>query len=59
MAVVENPNDRRSFHVRITDVCLQKLSLARSDVAVFVDKVSRRYSPATIGVLNEFARMPA
>jgi len=59
LAVVENPNDRRSFHVRITEAGMQKLSVARSDVAVFVDKVSRRYSTAAISVLNEFARMTA
>ena len=57
LAVVENLNDRRSFHVRITDVGLQKLSVARSDVGVFVDKVSKRYSAAAIDVLNEFARL--
>jgi DNA-binding MarR family transcriptional regulator len=57
LAVVENPNDRRSFHVRLTDAGMQKLSVARSDVAVFVDKVSKRYSAAAISVLNEFARM--
>lgn len=55
LAVVENPNDRRSFHVRITDAGMQKLGAARSDVAVFVDKISRRYSATAIRVLNEFA----
>ena len=34
-----------------------QLSVARSDVAVFADKVSKRYSAAAIRVLNEFARM--
>jgi len=59
LTVVENANDRRSFHVRLTDAGMQKLSVARSDVAVFVDKVSKRYSAAAISVLNEFARMTA
>jgi len=57
LAVVENPNDRRSFHIRITEAGLQKLSVARSDVGVFIDKVSRRYSPAALKILNEFAGM--
>jgi DNA-binding MarR family transcriptional regulator len=55
--VVENPADRRSFHIRITDAGMQKLNVARSDVGVFIDKVSRRYSPAAIKILNEFAGM--
>lgn len=59
LAVVENPADRRSFHVRITDAGMQRLNVARSDVGVFVDKVSRRYSPAVIKILNEFAGMTA
>jgi DNA-binding MarR family transcriptional regulator len=57
LAVVEHLNDRRSFHVQLTEAGLQKLSAARSDVAVFIDKVSKRYSAAAIRVLNEFARM--
>lgn len=59
LAVVENPADRRSFHVRITDAGMQRLNVARSDVGVYVDKVSRRYSPAAIKILNEFAGMAA
>ena len=57
LAVVENPADRRSFHIRITDAGMQKLNVARSDMGVFVDKVSGRYSPAAIKILNEFAGM--
>jgi DNA-binding MarR family transcriptional regulator len=57
LAVVDNPADRRSFHIRITDAGMQRLNVARSDVGVFVDKVSRRYSPAVIKILNEFAGM--
>jgi len=55
LAVVENPADRRSFHIRITDAGMHRLNVARSDVGVFTDKVSRRYSPAVIKILNEFA----
>jgi DNA-binding MarR family transcriptional regulator len=59
LAVVENPADRRSFHIRITDAGMHRLNVARSDVGVFVDKVSRRYSPTVIKILNEFAGMTA
>jgi len=57
--VVENHNDRRSFHVRITETGMQKLSVARSDIAVFVDKLSKKCSAAAIRELNEFARVTA
>lgn len=57
LAVVEHPADRRSFHVRITDAGMQKLGVARSDAAVFVDRVSKKYSAAEIRALNEFVRM--
>jgi DNA-binding MarR family transcriptional regulator len=57
LTVVEHPADRRSFHIRITDAGMQRLNVARSDVGVFVDKVSRRYSPVAIKILNEFAGM--
>jgi len=59
LAVVENPVDRRSFHIRITDAGMHRLNVARSDAGVFIDKVSRRYSPAAIRILNEFAGMMA
>ena len=57
LAVVENPADRRSFHIRITDAGMHRLDVARSDVGVFIDKVSSRYTPAVIKILNEFAGM--
>ena len=59
LAVVENPADRRSFHIRITDAGMHRLNVARSDVGVFIDKVSSRYTPAVIKILNEFAGMTA
>jgi hypothetical protein len=59
LAVVENPADRRSFHIRITDAGMHRLNVGRSDVGVFVDKVSGRYSPTVIKILNEFAGMTA
>jgi hypothetical protein len=38
---------------------MHRLNVARSDVGVFIDKVSRRYSPEAIRILNEFAGMTA
>jgi len=55
IAVIENPNDRRSFHVRLTELGSNKLGVARSDLAVFREKISRRHPPETIRLLNELA----
>lgn len=56
VAVVENPSDRRSFHIRITERGANKLHVARSDVTVLTSKISMRYSEDMIRTLNEFAR---
>jgi len=56
VAVIEHPGDRRSFHVRLTEHGRHKLSVARSDVGVFRDRLSRRFSSETINILNEFSR---
>jgi DNA-binding MarR family transcriptional regulator len=56
-AVVENPSDRRSFHIRLTEHGLGRLQTARSDLGVLIGKLSGRYPAETIRVLNEFARM--
>jgi DNA-binding MarR family transcriptional regulator len=55
LEAVEHPADRRSFHVRLTDAGWQRLGVARSDVAVFGDRLSQRYSAEAIQVLNAFA----
>jgi DNA-binding MarR family transcriptional regulator len=54
LAVVENPSDRRSFHVHLTERGMQKLKVARSDLSVFMDKLAVRYSPETVRHLNAF-----
>ncbi|HEX9628161.1 MAG TPA: MarR family transcriptional regulator [Acidiferrobacterales bacterium] len=56
VAVVENPADRRSFHIRLTELGANKLHVARSDVGVLRSKISTRYDEGTIRTLNEFAR---
>jgi DNA-binding MarR family transcriptional regulator len=55
LAVIENPRDRRSFHLRLTELGSNRLGVARSDLAVFRDRLSRRYPPETIRLLNELA----
>jgi DNA-binding MarR family transcriptional regulator len=53
--VTENAEDRRSFHIRLSEMGAGKLEAARKDIAVFREKLSKKYSPETIKILNEFA----
>ncbi len=53
--VIENESDRRSFHIRLTELGTGKLEAARKDIAVFREKLSSKYPPETIRILNEFA----
>jgi DNA-binding MarR family transcriptional regulator len=53
--VTENAEDRRSFHIRLSKMGAGKLEAARKDIAVFREKLSKKYSPETIKILNEFA----
>lgn len=55
VAVDENPTDRRSFHLRLTELGRNKLTVARSDMAVMQNKISGRYSEETLQVLMDFA----
>jgi DNA-binding MarR family transcriptional regulator len=54
LAMDEHPNDRRSFHVALTELGRNKLQVARSDLWVFQDKLSRRLSAELIRHLNAF-----
>jgi hypothetical protein len=53
--VTENNSDRRSFHIRLTRMGAGKLEAARKDIAVFREKLSQKYPPEMIKMLNEFA----
>ena len=59
VAVVENPSDRRSFYIRLTELGSDKLHVARSDLGVLIDKLSRKYPEEMIRLLNEFSRTSA
>lgn len=59
VAVTENPRDRRSFHIQLTDIGNNKLRVARKDLAVFEDKLSSRLTSQSIHALNEFTETMA
>lgn len=56
LAMVENPSDRRSFYLRLTELGRNKLNVARSDLSVLQAKLAGRYSEETIRILNGFCR---
>ncbi len=51
----ENPADRRSFHLQLTASGRNKLQVARADLSVLCDKLSKRYSEEMVRSLNRFA----
>jgi len=56
IASIEHASDRRSFHVRLTELGKDKLAVGRKDVGVYLGRVSAHYSPEMINMLNQFAR---
>lgn len=55
VATVEHESDRRSFHVRLTELGINKLSVGRKDINVYLSKVSAHYPPEMVRALNLFA----
>lgn len=56
VVVDEHPEDRRSFHIHMSELGRNKLNVARSDLAVLSDKLSQRYPDEVIDMLNRFAQ---
>lgn len=57
LRATDNPGDRRSFHLTLTDAGHHKLSVGRRDLYGVLKNISERYSDDTIAALNEFSRM--
>jgi DNA-binding MarR family transcriptional regulator len=55
VATVEHASDRRSFHVRLTELGHNKLAVGRKDVRVYLGKVSAHYPAEMVQTLNNFA----
>lgn len=53
---VENPNDKRSFYIKLTASGLRRLQLAESEVKLVEEKISRDMPYETIAALNNFSR---
>ncbi len=57
VATLDNPQDRRSFYLRLTERGQNKLHVARKDLAVMTTQLESRCPPEMIKALNEFSRM--
>lgn len=56
VAAIENEQDRRSFHIRLTEHGRHKLNVARSDVGVLQQKLASELSDEAIAALAVFSR---
>lgn len=57
LMVEDHPEDRRSFHIHISELGRNKLNVARSDLAVLSDKLAQRYPSEMITMLNQFSKV--
>lgn len=55
VAAEEHDTDRRSFHLHLTELGMDKLAVGRKDVRVYLAKVSARYPAEVVKMLNSFA----
>jgi DNA-binding MarR family transcriptional regulator len=56
VVMIENPEDRRSFHIRLTRHGMGKLEVARKDLGVLQGELSGSFSGEMVLAVNEFAR---
>ena len=50
-----NKTDKRSFYLRLTESGVKRLALAKSEVAMVTESLSRNYCDETVQALNHFA----
>ena len=54
LVAVENPEDRRSFFLKLTQSGSNKLSVGRRDVELVMQSIASEYDPETVEQLNRF-----
>ena len=52
---LSNKSDKRSFYIRLTDTGIKRLALAKSEVAMVTESLSRHFCEETVQALNSFA----
>jgi len=50
---ISNPKDKRSFYIRLTESGLSRLELAKREVALVEEKITRGFSDEIIEALNK------
>ena len=50
-----NKTDKRSFYLRLSESGVKRLALAKSEVAMVTESLSRNYCDETVQALNHFA----
>jgi DNA-binding MarR family transcriptional regulator len=56
VSAIENPEDRRSFFIKLTSIGRNKLAVGHRDLELVLTNISSKYSEDTIKILNDFAR---
>jgi len=54
LVAVENPEDRRSFFLKLTQSGGNKLSVGRRDVELVMQSITSEFDPETVEQLNRF-----
>jgi len=54
LVAVENPEDRRSFFLKLTQSGSNKLSVGRRDVELVMQSIASEYDPEIVDQLNRF-----
>ena len=52
---LSNKSDKRSFYIRLTDTGIKRLTLAKSEVNMVTESLSRNFCEETVQALNIFA----
>lgn len=54
---IDNSADKRSFYIQLTESGVNRLELARQEVAIVVKKLSSHFDAQTVAAINAFAGM--
>ena len=50
---IKNPNDKRTFYMKLTESGLRRLELAKREVALVQESISSAFTPETVVLLNQ------
>jgi len=53
---INNPKDKRSFYIKLTESGIRRLELAKKESALVETKISSSFNSETVDALNKFSR---